>query len=160
MHVGLAQKHKQLCFFVGRLDTVMYNASFFCRIYTHTQTCAQSCVISKPILWICVPLLLLFHCLQLSVYFPRLQTRNTWLTLLNEWYLRLEVLIDFSFLVVKSQQGSYKWFSHNKMNYYKDCCLFLCLYAVGAYIPLRSLNSRFSYRFFPLLLSQCLWIEV
>ena len=49
MHVGLEAKAQTALLFVGRLDTVMYNASFFCRIYTHTQTCAQSCVISKPI---------------------------------------------------------------------------------------------------------------
>ena len=38
MHVGLEAKAQTLLLFVGRLDVVMYNASFFCRIYTHTQT--------------------------------------------------------------------------------------------------------------------------
>lgn len=49
MHVGLEAKAQALLLFVGGLDTVMYNASFFGRTYTHTQTCTQSCVISKPI---------------------------------------------------------------------------------------------------------------
>jgi len=154
------QKYKQHYFLWEDLTLwCTMPASFVEFIHTHKH--ALNPVLSvNQYLWICVPLLLLFHCLQLSVYFPRLQTRNTWLTLLNEWYLRLEVLIDFGFLIVKSKQSSYKWFSHTKMNYYKHCCLFLCLYTVGAYIPLHSLNSLFSYRFFLLLLSQCLCIEI
>ena len=145
---------------MGRLDTVMYNAGFFCRIYTHTQICTQSCVISKPIsVNMCSPSFIISLPAIICV-FSKVANQEYLATLLNEWYLRLEVLIDFGFLIVKSKQSSYKWFRHSKMNYYKHCCLFLCLYTVDAYIPLRSLNSLFSYRFFPLLLSQCLWIEV
>ena len=154
------QKHKHYYFLWE--DLMLWctmPASFVEFIHTHKHTLNPVLSVNQY-LWICIPFFYYSTACNCLCILQGCKPGIRGLLILNEWYLRLEVLIDFGFLIVKSKQGSNKWCSHSKMSYSKDCCLFLCLYTLDAYIPLLSLSSLFSHRFFPLLLSQCLWIEI